>query len=100
MYVSASRTVKAKGGHCTVPKAALDHSVLRNTASSEKIDGCRQNGIKLLHRITDGTLHLRSVLISSFYISIDISCGIFLQTFCARLGVSSIILRCGVHSAG
>jgi hypothetical protein len=44
LYGSASRTVKAKGGHITVLKAALDHPVLRNTASTGKIDGCRQNG--------------------------------------------------------
>jgi hypothetical protein len=78
----------------------LHQTVLRNTASRGKIDGCKQNGTKLLCRITDGTLHLQCVLISSFHVRIDTPCGSFLQNFRARLGVCFIILRCGVDSAG
>ena len=87
MYGSDSRTVEAKGGHSTVPKAALHQTVLRNTASTGKIEGCKQNGIKLSRRVKDGTLHLQYVLISSCHVRIDIPCGSFLQMFRARIGV-------------
>lgn len=61
-------TVVAKDGHSTVPKAALDQTVLRDTASTGKIDGCKQNGLKQLSKLTDGTVNLQSVLISSFHV--------------------------------
>jgi hypothetical protein len=69
LYGNDYRRVEAKGGHRTGSKAALEQTVLRNTTSTGKIDGCKENGIKLLRRITDGTLHLQSVLISSVHVA-------------------------------
>jgi hypothetical protein len=48
LYGSDSRTVEAKGGYSTVAKSALDQTVLRNTASKGKIDGCKQKGNKTI----------------------------------------------------
>jgi hypothetical protein len=52
LYGSDSRTVEAKGGHSRVPKAALNQTVLRNTASTGKIDGCKKRNKTGMWNIT------------------------------------------------